>query len=418
MARRGSPLAWLRQLGPGLVTGAADDDPGSIATFSQAGAQFGFGLLWTMTLTYPLMSAVQLICARIGRVTGEGLAGNMRKVVPAWLVTGLVGALFVTNTINAGADLNAMGEAAQLVVGKGAPWFTVAFATLSLALQLFVPYRRYANILKWLTLVLFAYVALLFMVTINWADVGLGLIWPRVQGASGVTTIVAIFGATISPFLFFWQSSQEVEQLDQDDAKRPLNEAPDQAEGEFHRMRIDTLFGMAVSNLVALAIIIGTATTLHAAGKTDIATAADAAKALEPIAGKFASLIFSLGIIGTGLLAIPVLTGSAAYAIGGSRGWKTSLESRVRDAKGFYGVIAVSTILGVGMIWSPFDPIKALFWSAVINGVVAVPIMVVMMIVVSSTKTMGRYTASPMMRVFGWSATGVMAAAAIAMAIV
>jgi NRAMP (natural resistance-associated macrophage protein)-like metal ion transporter len=407
----------IKQLGPGLITGAADDDPSGIATYSQAGAQFGFGLLWTMVLTYPLMTAVQLVSARIGRVTDAGLARNMAKILPGWILTGLVALLFIANTINIGADLAAMGAAAELVVGAGDHVFTAIFAIVSVLLQIFVPYHRYASILKWLTLVLLAYVALILMVHVDWAAVGRGMVWPTIAGVSAITTVVAIFGTTISPYLFFWQSSQEVEEVDRDDDKHALNDAPGEAAGEFRRINFDTFAGMAVSNLVALAIMIGTAATLHASGKTDIQSAADAASALKPVAGQFAFLLFSLGIIGTGMLAIPVLAGSTAYAIGESRGWKTGLESKPLEAKGFYAVIAISTLLGIGIDWSPLDPIKALFWSAVINGVVAVPIMAVMMIVVSRRSIMGDYTARLPLLIFGWIATAVMAAAALAMVV-
>jgi NRAMP (natural resistance-associated macrophage protein)-like metal ion transporter len=418
LSHRFHQSALAERLGPGLVTGAADDDPSGIATYSQAGAQFGFGLLWTMLLTYPLMCAIQLVSADIGRVTGNGLARNMGKLLPRWIVTVIVGLLFAANTINIGADLAAMGEATELVVGAGAHIFTFAFAIVSLLLQMFIPYRRYSNILKWLTLVLLAYVALLFVIEVDWAKAIKGMVWPTIAGTAAITTMVAIFGTTISPYLFFWQSAQEVEEVDQDDEKQPLRDAPQQAKGEFKRIKIDTFVGMAVSNLVALAIIIGTAATLHAAGKTDIQSAADAAKALEPVAGKFAFFIFSLGIVGTGLLAVPVLAGSAAYAIGESRGWETGLENKPWEAKGFYSVIAAATLLGIGIDWSPIDPIKALFWSAVINGVVAVPIMAVMMVVVSLKSAMGEYTASLRLRVFGWGATAVMAGAAFAMVLV
>ena len=412
------PPSVVTQLGPGLITGAADDDPSGIATYSQAGAQFGFGLLWTMALTYPLMVAVQLVSARIGRVTGRGLAANMAELLPGWLVAALIALLFVANTINIGADLAAMGDAAQLVSGSdGGHWFTVGFALLSLGLQMFIPYRRYSAILKWLTLVLLAYVALLFMVKVDWAAAAKGLVWPAVDRGS-VTTIVAIFGTTISPYLFFWQSAQEVEEVDQDECAKPLNDAPEQAPREFRRIGIDTFAGMAVSNLVAIAIMIGTAATLHAAGTTDIATAADAAKALEPVAGHFAFLVFSLGIIGTGLLAVPVLAGSTAYAVAETRGWKNGLEYQPWEAKGFYAVIAAATLIGIAIDWSPIDPIKALFWSAVINGVVAVPIMVAMMIVASRHAAMGRFTASRGLMIFGWAATIVMAVAAVAMFVV
>ncbi|MDB5714954.1 MAG: divalent metal cation transporter [Sphingomonadales bacterium] len=418
LGRRARSIALFEQLGPGLVTGAADDDPSGIATYSQAGAQFGFGLLWTLVLTYPLMTAVQLVSAHIGRVTGRGLAYNMDEILPRWFVNILVALLFVANTINIGADIAAMGDAAELVVGRGAHVFTVVFAVGSLLLQMFVPYRRYSSTLKYLTLVLLAYVALVFMVKVDWAAATRGMIWPTIVGAGGVTTIVAIFGTTISPYLFFWQSSQEVEEVDQNEKAKPLTEAPWQARREFRRMRFDTFAGMAVSNLVALAIMIGTAATLHAAGKTQIDTAADAAKALEPVAGHFAFLLFSLGIIGTGLLAVPVLAGSVAYAVGETRGWKSGLEFKPWEARGFYTVIGAAMLLGIGIDWSPLDPIKALFWSAVINGVVAVPIMAAMMLVVGRHSSMGKFTATRPLMLLGWAATLIMAAAAIAMVFV
>lgn len=411
-------IALFEQLGPGLVTGAADDDPSGIATYSQAGAQFGFGLLWTMVLTYPLMTAVQLVSAHIGRVTGCGLAKNMGEVLWRPFVTFLVILLFIANTINIGADLAAMGAAAELAAGGSAHIFTVAFAIVSLALQLFLPYRRFAGLLKWLTLILLSYVAVLFLVKLDWAAVAEGLVVPRIDGKGAVVTVVAIFGTTISPYLFFWQSAQETEEVERKPGEEPLLDAPWQAPREFRRMRFDTFFGMAVSNLVALAIMIGTAATLHASGAGSIDTAADAAKALEPVAGKFAFLLFSLGIIGTGLLAVPVLAGSAAYAIGEARGWKCGLDQRPWEAAGFYGVIAFATLLGIAIDWSPLDPIKALFWSAVINGVVAVPIMAAMMVVVSRRDAMGEFTASPKLLFFGWTATAVMAAAAAAMVFV
>lgn len=407
-----------KQLGPGLITGAADDDPSGIATYSQAGAQFGFQLLWTMVLTYPLMTAVQLVSARIGRVTGRGLAANMREILPRWMLTAIVVLLFVANTINIGADLAAMGDAAALVAGGGGHIFTIAFATGSLLLQLFIPYHRYASILKWLTLVLLAYVALVLLVHVDWAAAGRGMVIPTIAGASAVTTIVAVFGTTISPYLFFWQSSQEVEEIDGHDDEHALEESPGEAPDELGRIRVDTFVGMAVSNLVAIAIIIGTAATLHAAGKTDIATAADAAEALRPVAGQFAFLLFALGIVGTGLLAVPVLAGSTAYATAEARGWRTGLEKTPDKAPGFYAVIGTAMVLGVAIDWSPIDPIKALFWSAVINGVVAVPIMAVMMVVVSRKAIMAEFTAPAPLLVFGWAATAVMTAAAVAMFII
>ena len=328
-------VTLLSQLGPGLITGAADDDPSGIATYSQAGAQFGFNLLWTLLLTFPLMVAIQMVSALIGRVTGHGLAKNMGDVLPRWLVTGLVALLFLANTINVGADLAAMGEAAKLVTGFGEHEFTIAFAFVSLGLQLFIPYRRYARFLTVLTFSLFAYVAVLFMLKLDWAAIGAGLIGlhPNLT-KDAATTIVAIFGTTISPYLFFWQSAQEVEEVDQKPDEHPLvDSAPASAGGDFPH-RVDTISGMLASNLIALAIMISTAATLHKAGITNINTAADAAKALEPIAGRFAFALFSLGIIGTGLLAIPVLAGSSGYAVGEARGWKTGLDNMPWQARG------------------------------------------------------------------------------------
>lgn len=413
--RRLRRVALLGQLGPGLVTGAADDDPSGIATYSQAGAQFGFGLLWTMLLTYPLMSAVQLISAHIGRVTGKGLASNMRAVLPHWLVTALVALLFLANTVNIGADLAAMGAAGEMVSGVDSHILTVVLALVSLTLQLFVPYRRYATLLKWLTLALLAYVAVLLFVKLDWGQVVQGLVVPRIAGAGAIVTIVALFGTTISPYLFFWQSAQEVEDLDGDPRAEPLKDAPWQARREFRRMNVDTWAGMAFSNLVALAIMIATAATLHATGHDQINTAADAARALQPVAGQFAFLLFAIGIVGTGFLAVPVLAGSAAFAVAESRGWDSGLEYKPHEAVGFYAVIGAATVLGIAIDWSPLDPIKALFWSAVVNGVIAVPIMAAMMLVAARHVTMGKFTASRWLLRGGWAATLVMGVASVAM---
>lgn len=406
----------MQRLGPGLITGAADDDPSGIATYSQAGAQFGVNMLWTMVFTYPLMAAIQMISARIGRVTGHGLAANMGRVFPRGMVTMLVALLFIANTINIGADLAAMGAAAQLVLGWGRHTFTLLFAALCLTLQVFVPYHRYVRYLKWLTLALFAYVGVVFTVHIDWSQVALRTVLPQVAftGAT-VTLVVAIFGTTISPYLFFWQASEEVEDDEADPLTGPLLDNPDQAPAQLSRIRWDTYLGMGFSNLIAFFIILTTAVTLHAAGKTDIQTSAQAAEALRPIAGDFAFFLFSLGIIGTGLLAVPVLAGSAAYAISESRGWKMGLEHKPREAVGFYAIIGLATILGVVVDYSPIDPIKALFWSAVLNGVISVPIMAAMMVVASRRHEMGPFIATLGQRIFGWTATGVMAAATIAM---
>jgi len=410
-------VALLKQLGPGLITGAADDDPSGIATYSQAGAQSGFGLLWTVVITFPLMAAIQLVSAHIGRISGKGLAANMTQVMPRWLVMMLVFLLFVANTINVGADLAAMGEAAALTMGFGQHAFTVAFALVSVLLQLFVPYKRYARLLMVLTLSLFSYVAVVFLVHIDWSAAGLAMLGIHAElSPAAATTIVAVFGTTISPYLFFWQSAEEVEELDHHGDEKPLKDDPAEAPKAFERMRIDTIIGMAVSNLVALAIMISTAATLHAAGTTNIQTAADAARALEPLAGRFAFVLFSLGIVGTGLLAVPVLAGSAAYAVCETRGWKIGLDYKPWEAVGFYSVIGAAVALGLGIDYSGLDPIAALYWSAVINGVIAVPMMAAMMYVSSHRRLMGEFVCSPGLKWLGWLSTAVMAAAAAAMA--
>ena len=408
--------ALFEKLGPGLITGAADDDPSGIATYSQAGAQFGVNMLWIMFFLYPLMSTMQMISARIGRVTGHGLATNMRRIFPPWAVTGLVALLFIANTVNIGADLAAMGAAARLVLGSGQHTFTILFALVSLTLQVLVPYHRYVRYLKWLTLVLFAYVGVVLTVQIDWGEVALRTVTPQLAltGATA-TMVVAVFGTTISPYLLFWQASEEVEDDEADPTTDPLIDHPEQAPAQLSRIRWDTYIGMAFANLVAFFIILTTAVTLHAAGKTDIQTSADAAEALRPIAGDLAFALFSLGIIGTGLLAVPVLAGSAAYAVCESRGWTIGLEHKPREAVGFYTVIGLATLVGVAVDYSPLDPIRALFWSAVLNGVISVPLMAAMMIVVSRKDEMGQFVASLRQRVMGWFATACMAAAAITM---
>lgn len=417
-ARKGWTSLFSR-LGPGLITGAADDDPSGIATYSQAGAQFGPNILWTVVLTYPLMVAVQLISARIGRVTGTGLAANMGRVLPRRVVGVLVGLLFIANTINIGADIAAMGAAAELMAGWPRNLCTIGFAVLSLVLQLFVPYHRYVHFLKWLTLALFAYVGVVFTVHIDWGQVLARTVLPHLTlSESALTVIVAVFGTTISPYLFFWQSSEEVEDLVAAHESDLLHASADQATRELSRIRWDTVIGMALSNLIAFFIILTTAVTLHAAGKTDIQTSADAAQALRPIAGPLAFALFSAGIIGTGLLAVPVLAASAAYATAESWGWEMGLEHEPWEAPGFYAVIVAAMLLALGVVFSPLDPIKTLFWSAVVNGVISVPIMAAMMLVGSRRHEMGRFIATRWQRVFGWAATGVMAVAVAAMFIV
>jgi Mn2+/Fe2+ NRAMP family transporter len=410
----GAP-ALFKQLGPGLITGAADDDPSGIATYSQAGAQFGLNMLWTVVLTYPLMAAIQSVSARIGRVTGQGLARNMDQVFPRPVVTGLVTALFIANTINIGADVAAMGAAAELVVGGGRHGFTIGFALVSLALQVLVPYHRYVGMLKWLTMALFAYVAVAFAVKVDWGQVALHTLIPRFSPTpEALMLVVAVFGTTISPYLFFWQSSEEVED-EEASASGTLLDHPDQAPAELGRIGWDTLVGMGVSNLIAFFIILTTASTLNAHGITSIQTSAQAAEALRPVAGEFAFFLFALGIIGTGLLAVPVLAGSAGYAIAETRGWKCGLEHKPQEAIGFYSVIAAAVVLGLVVDYAGLDPIKALFWSAVVNGVISVPIMAAMMVVASRPAVMGRFVASPTQKLFGWLATAVMTAAVAGM---
>ena len=411
--RRFNPLT---SLGPGLITGAADDDPSGIATYSQAGAQFGLNMLWTVVLTYPFMMVFQSICARIGRVTGKGLAANIRVSFSPRMANAVVLLLLIANILNIAADVASMGEAAQLVFGGGRHLFTIGLAVGSLLLQVFVPYHLYVRYLKWLTLALFAYVAVAFTVHVPWGEVLHHTVLPHLTlDRSAATVIVAVFGTTISPYLFFWQSSEEVEDLKAHRGAHPLKDAPREAPAELKRIGWDTYAGMAYSNGIAFFIILSTAVTLHAAGVTNIQTAAQAASALRPVAGELAFALFALGIVATGLLAVPTLAGSAAYALSEARGWRAGLEKKLGDAPGFYAVIGLAIAAGVALDFSPIDPIKALFWSAVVNGVIAVPLMVVIMLLAMRKKVMGQFTATPIQRLLGWMATAVMAAASIAM---
>jgi len=406
----------LEIMGPGLITGASDDDPSGIATYSQAGAQFGVNMGWTLMLTFPLMCAIQQISAQIGRVTGRGLGGNLRRHYPPWALYSLVGLLLVANTINLGADLGAMGAALKLLIGGPALLYVTGFGVLSVLLEMLVRYSRYVSILKWLSLSLFAYVATLFAVHVNWGDVGYHLFVPDIslKGAY-LTVVVAVFGTTISPYLFFWQAGEEVEGEKENPLAHPLKKAPDQAPRELTRIRLDTWIGMAFSNLIALCIVLTTAATLNTHGITDIQTSSQAAEALRPIAGRFAFSVFALGIIGTGLLALPVLAGSAAYAVGEALRWPVGLARRPLKAKAFYGTIAAATLVGGILNFTPLDPVKALFWSAVVNGVVAVPIMVMTMRMATNKEIMGQFDVRGLLRLLGWLATLTMAMAAIGM---
>jgi NRAMP (natural resistance-associated macrophage protein)-like metal ion transporter len=401
---------FLKRLGPGLITGASDDDPSGIGTYSQAGAQLGFGVGWTMLLTYPLMVAIQEISGRIGRVTGHGVAGNVCRNFGAPAIWSLVMLLFAANTINVAADLGAMADALKLVLGGPSVLYVVAFGLLSVLAQVFLEYKRYVAILKWLTLVLFAYVIALFVIKVPWLEALKGLLVPTIQwNGTFLTTLVAVLGTTISPYLFVWQSSQEAEEQRIDPAKRPLKENSATKQHELRRIRIDTMVGMAISNIIAISIIITTAATLHAKGVTDVQSSSQAAEALKPIAGAFAEIIFALGIIGTGLLAIPVLAGSTAYAIGEGRKWPVGLSRKPKQAVAFYSVLALSVGLGVVLNFTPVDPIKALYWSAVINGVLAAPVMVMLMLLVRNPKVMGDLTVRGWLYGLGWASTVAMA---------
>ncbi len=406
----------IEVMGPGLITGASDDDPSGIATYSQAGAQFGYTIGWTMLFSYPLMCAIQLVSAQIGRVTGRGIAGNMRRHAPKWLLYAVVLLLLGANTINLGADLGAMAAALRLLVPLPTPIAIAAFAVCSVLLEVFVRYTRYVSVLKWLTLSLFAYVATVFVSGVPWKHAISGVLLPHLKFTGDyLTVIVAVLGTTISPYLFFWQAGEEVEKEREDDAAEPLKAAPSQAPSEMRRIRWDTYIGMAFSNLIALAVITTTAATLNAHGITNVTTSSQAAQALKPIAGPFAFAVFALGIIGTGLLAVPVLAGSAAYAMGEAFQWPVGLALKANRAKAFYGTIAVAFVVGALLNFTPIDPIKALFWSAVINGVVAVPVMAIMIVLACTKVVMGEFVLGPILRTFGWLATGVMALAAVGM---
>jgi NRAMP (natural resistance-associated macrophage protein)-like metal ion transporter len=402
----------LEKLGPGLITGAADDDPSGIAAYSQGGAQFGFSLLWTLFLTYPLMVAIQLVSAKIGWVSGYGLAGNMRRSYPVPMLYGLVGLLLIANTINIGADIGAMADAIALLIGGARHAYIVAIGLGCVVLQVFFSYARYVRVLKWLTLSLFSYVGVVFAVDIPWADVAHAVLIPAISlKAEYVTTVVAIFGTTISPYLFFWQASQECEDLRAVKADKPLRSHPAKRRHMPHENR--HLHRDGLSNLIAFFIMLTTAATLHAHGVTDIQSSAQAAEALRPLAGRFAFLLFSLGIIGTGLLAVPVLAGSSAFALAETFRWRRGLDLTPLRGARFYGVIAVSTLIGVGLGFTHIDPIKALYWAAVVNGVISAPIMAVMMLMAANSKVMGEFVISKRLKVLGWLATAIMAVAAV-----
>lgn len=401
---------WLNQLGPGLVTGAADDDPSGVATYSQAGARFGYSLLWAVMLTTPLMLAVQLVSARIGRITGAGVVANARRHLPKGAGQALVVLLLVANVANIAADLAAMGEALSLLLGGSEQRFALVVGAASLVAQVAIPYRRYAAFLRWSTLALFAYVATAFSVEVDWPRALRGAFWPAPEwSADSMMMLVAVLGTTISPYLFVWQAAQEIEEMRLAD-NAPLRESS-RPEGELERMGIDTGIGVALSNLVAFFIILTTAATLNAHGVTDIETSARAAEALRPLAGDFAFALFSLGIIGTGLLAIPVLAGSAAYAVSELVGGNFSLEKPFTRAPGLYGILIFATLCGAAVDFWAIAPMKLLIWAALLNGLVAPPFLAAMMLVVSSSEAMGDHVAPRWLLALGWIATAAMSLA-------
>jgi NRAMP (natural resistance-associated macrophage protein)-like metal ion transporter len=410
--------SWFALLGPGLITGASDDDPSGIATYAQVGAQFGYGLSWVMLFSFPLMAAIQEISARIGRVTGQGIAGNIRDHYPAPLVRGVVGLLLVANIINLGADLGAMADALKLLIGGSARLYAGGFALLCVSLEIFCRYQSYVAVLKWMTSALLAYAAVAFVVEVPWGHVLFSTLVPHLAwGRDELVALVALLGTTISPYMFFWQASQEAEDEHERPGAMPLLEAPEQARGEMRRIRFDTYIGMGFSNVIALFIIVTAAATLNAHGVTDIRTSAQAAEALRPLAGDFSFALFAAGIVGTGMLAVPVLAGSAAYALAETLGWPSGLARTPRQAKSFYGTIAAATLVGIGVDLVGLDPIKALFWSAVLNGVVAVPLMVMMMLMTARRAVMGAFTLPPALAVLGWLSTLTMAATVAAMVV-
>ncbi|MEQ1580580.1 MAG: divalent metal cation transporter [Steroidobacteraceae bacterium] len=408
--------AFLRHVGPGVVTGAADDDPSGIATYTQAGAQFGTSVLWTVFLSLPFMVAIQLISARIGRQSGQGIAANLRAHTPKAFLLLVVGLLVIANTINIAADISAMGEGLQLVVGGGEHFHAVVFGIITVLLQVFVPYRKLAPVLKWFTLTLFVYVLAAFSVNVPWREVMHDLVIPHLQFTPAFwMMLVAVLGTTISPYLFFWQASQEVEEMRLAGITAG-QESSASLRRSLRRVRIDTIAGMVFSNGIAFFVMLMGAVVLHAAGVFDVQTAAQAAQALRPLAGDFAFALFALGIIATGLLAVPVLASSSAYAVAEAFGWPEGLERHWHEAKGFYAVVAIATIIGVGLDFTPVDPMKALYFSAVINGVVSVPIMAAMMLLAANKRVMGNLTVRRKTRFLGWCTVALMTAAVARMA--
>ena len=416
MNRHDNPIKrLLDRLGPGLITGASDDDPSGIGTYTQAGAALGYATLWTAVVTLPLMIVVQHICAKIGMCSGRGLASVLRKFYPRWLLYPVVAGLVIANTINAGADIAAISAAINMFVPIPIWAMVVPIAVAILVLQIWGSYRLIVKIFKWLTLSLFAYVIAAFLAHPNWGEVIRATFLPKITfDGQYITTIVAILGTTISPYLFFWEASEEVEE-EKSEGRSSVAQRKGATDKEIKKEKIDTIVGMLFCNVVFYFVIVSAGATLHVTGQTNIQSATEAAQALRPLAGNFATILFAIGLIGAGLLAVPVLTGSAAYAVAETFGWRSGLDEKPRRAKKFYGIIALSTLVGVGIDFLGINPITALFWTAVINGVVAPPLLVVVMLVSNNNKVMGPRTNGLFTNIMGWLAAAVMFAAAIGM---
>jgi len=415
---------FAEKLGPGLITGAADDDPSGLATYSQAGAQFGAGLLWTVAFTTPLMIGIQMVSARIGWLTGQGLAASIRRVMPGWVTISIVVLLMVANTLNIAADIAAMGGALRLLYGKPSEHgLALLFGLLCTVLPIWLGFKAMVRMLKWLTLALLSYVAVVFMLHVNWETVLSHSLIPRLRYGGGYwTMVVAVLGTTISPYLFFWQAAQEAEQRQRMDStggtERAIAPSSVYVLEHLYRIKLDTTVGMVYSNIIAFCVMLATTLTLHAHGITDIQSTAQAAEALRPLAGDLAFTLFALGIIGTGMLAVPVLAASSGYAVADALQWRSGLDNRLLEARGFYLVIGLGTLIGTLIDFTPLDPIKAMVWAAVVNGVIAVPIMAVMMWLGTRRELLGAYTLTLRHRVLGWFATAVMATAVVAMFVV
>jgi len=406
----------LAVLGPGLITGAADDDPSGISTYSVAGAAYGYSTLWIALLTFPLMASIQLMCARLGMVTGRGLAASVRMHYPRWVLWGSCSILVVANIINIGADLGGMAEATQLITGIRALIWIPVYAMLIIGLLIWSSYKLITRIFKWMTLVLFAYVFASFYAHVDWRHALAVTFVPHLEWSRGfLAVLVAILGTTISPYLFFWQAAEEVEEGRT--KGRGLADRKNATAADLRSARADTMVGMFFSNFIMYFIILTTAATLHAHGQTDITTARQAAEALRPLAGNGAYLLFTLGLIGTGMLGVPVLVGSCAYAVAEGAVWRGSMADKPRSAPKFYAVMAVAMAVGLVLNYLGFNAVKMLFWSAVINGLLAPPLILLVILLTSSQKVMGKRVNPPLLKYLGWATFAVMTAAAVGMII-